>query len=102
MTIPETEAAFGRQLLAAALKIEMAWLDEAEPTPSPMRPQLESEAEFGLTLTESIYAAGVLDLFEEKGVEGAFDQVVGNRLTLAAYRDCGAEPWEVVSHILSR
>lgn len=55
----------GRKLIADALRIELAWLDGPEPTPSASRMALPSEVEVGLTLTESQYAAGVLDPFEE-------------------------------------
>jgi hypothetical protein len=44
---------------------------------------LPSEVEVGLILTESQYAAGVLDLFEEEGISDALDSVIANRPTLA-------------------
>ncbi len=92
----------GRKLVADALKIELAWLDSREPTPSASRVPLPSEIDIGLILTESQYAAGVLDLFELEGISDALDSVIANRTTLAAYRDAAAEPWEVVAHILGR
>jgi len=92
----------GRKLTSDALAIELAWLTEREPAPSPNRPALESEAELGFTLSESQFAAAVQDLLELSEIPDALEQVVGNRTTLSAYRDAGVEPWEVVQHILWR
>jgi hypothetical protein len=102
MTHHKDDELAGHELLESALRIELVWLDESAPTPSSGRVPLDSEVDFGLTLTESQYAAGVLDLFEQEGVDDAFEEVIANRLTLSAYRDFGAEPWEVVAHIRTK
>jgi hypothetical protein len=89
----DAEVVAGRELHHAALRIEKAWLEERTHTPASDRKPLETELEFNLALTESQYAAGVLDLLEEAGAEEAFEQVIRNRAALSAYRDLGAEPW---------
>ena len=92
----------GRKFTADALTIELAWSTEPAPAPSPNRPALEGEAELGFTLSEPQFAAAVQDLLELSEIPDALEQVIKNRTTLAAYRDAGVEPWEVVQHILSR
>jgi len=92
----------GGKLTTDALTIELAWLTEPGPAPSPNRPALESEAELGFTLSESQFAAAVQDLLELSEIPDASGQVIRNRTTLSAYRDAGVEPWEVVQHILWR
>jgi len=92
----------GRKLAADALTIELAWLAEPAPAPSANRPALESEAELGFTLSESQFAAAVQDLLELSEIPDASGQVIRNRTTLSAYRDAGADPWEVVQHLLFR
>jgi len=92
----------GRKFTADALTIELAWSVEPAPVPSPNRLPLESEAELGFTLSESQFAAGVQDLLELSEIPEASGHVIQNRTVLAAYRDAGAEPWEVVQHILLR
>lgn len=94
--------ALGKKMTADARAIELAWLDEAAAPSSPTRPVLDSEVEFGFSLSESQYAGAVQLILEEAEVPGAARSVISNRATLAAYRDAGIEPWEVVKHILSR
>jgi hypothetical protein len=101
MLIPDDIQA-GRKLVADALKIEPAWLDSPEATPSASRVPLPSEIDLGLIPTESQYAAGLLDRFELQGIGDALDNVIANRTTLATFRDAAVEQWEVVAHVLSR
>lgn len=81
-----------------AAALDAAWDGEPQPAPASDRKPLQS----GIELTESQYAGIVQLLFEDRGVEDAFDQVVTNRALISSYRDAGAEPAELALHVLSR
>ena len=87
---------------AYAAARDAAWEGRPQPVPAPDRKPLHTLEGTGIELTEALYAGIVQVLFEDAGVEDAFDQVARNRALISGYRDAGADPSELALHVLSR
>ena len=81
---------------------DAAWEGRPRQVPAPDRKPLHTLEGTGIELMEALYAGIVQVLFEDAGVEDAFGQVVCNRALISGYRDAGADPSELTTHVLSR
>ena len=87
------------QLLSYAREIELAWRNDVSLLGA-VRTPLASEAEFGVEITESVYAAMMQILFEDSGLRGIQRDVINNRRVVNHCWNAGIEPEIAVQFIL--